>query len=167
MPSTVRDLVFVLQTYFTVNVTLSRALYVLFVIFGLWPLWRLHLRQMQDPRQRQITAWSSCVRKILGSAVSEDIRVGDVMDYGLHGRARRNRSEGTFHKHLWPSRVHIPDCLKVCIMNSTSYSNSLGYPLPQCILHPSYHSPLSYSALPGSNVASATSLPPVHHFTRR
>ncbi|KAI1781661.1 hypothetical protein LXA43DRAFT_908109 [Ganoderma leucocontextum] len=83
MSSTVRDLTFTLSTYFTPGVTLVRATYILIAVVGLWPLWQHHRRQIRDPRQRQLTAWSQSARDALRSAVEGDISVGGIVDEGL------------------------------------------------------------------------------------
>ncbi|TBU55992.1 hypothetical protein BD310DRAFT_1026321 [Dichomitus squalens] len=72
-----------LHNYFPREVSALRVLYLILAIMGLWPLWRHHLRQRQDPRQRQLTAWSK-------TATTTEIRHGDNVDYGLDDQQGKN-----------------------------------------------------------------------------
>ena len=80
MPATTRDLVLIIDSYFPVGTSLSRALYVITAITALWPLWRLHRRQSQEPRQPRETAWIKSFRKVLKTAAEGSQGDEDGMD---------------------------------------------------------------------------------------
>ncbi|KAJ7087723.1 hypothetical protein C8R43DRAFT_939301 [Mycena crocata] len=64
----VGHLVAVLHLYFTDELSLQRAFYILTVLVATYPLFRLHVNQRREPRQPAETAWLKSVFDILARA---------------------------------------------------------------------------------------------------
>ncbi|EJF55596.1 hypothetical protein DICSQDRAFT_73391 [Dichomitus squalens LYAD-421 SS1] len=126
MLSTSGDLVFLLQTYFSADISLVRSLYILTALVSLWPLWRLHRRQTHDPRQPALTGWSKSLRQTLQSAAQQHIPYNNDTEYGLDEDSSRAISEG-----LHADAELVYELLGIS-PESISASNAL--PLPPIIL---------------------------------
>ncbi|KAK6992124.1 hypothetical protein R3P38DRAFT_2659532 [Favolaschia claudopus] len=72
MAATVRDLIHILQVYFSPDLSLHKALYILGLLISLYPLLRLHLNQQRQPRQPHNTAWLTGIASILLAAFRRD-----------------------------------------------------------------------------------------------
>ncbi|KAJ6595103.1 hypothetical protein DFH09DRAFT_1413020 [Mycena vulgaris] len=72
MAATVLDLILILQIFFSSDLSLEKALYLLGVIISLYPILRLHLNQRRQPRQRSQTAWLNSVLALLVAAFGAD-----------------------------------------------------------------------------------------------
>lgn len=80
MRASVRDLIFVLETFFPGGLALERALYILAVVISIIPLWRLHVHQAAAPHQPRRTAWVGAIAKLIDQAFHPD---DDVPDLGI------------------------------------------------------------------------------------
>ncbi len=73
MTATVGKLVFILETFSPSDLSLTRALFVLFTVFALYPILRLHQHQSTEPRQPRETAWIKSARTILKHAFHSEV----------------------------------------------------------------------------------------------
>jgi hypothetical protein len=82
MPFTVRDLVYLLDSYFPLELPANEALYFIFALLVLYPLYLFHETQRHEPRQPTETGWKKAIRVILlqngdriNSVFEDNIRV--------------------------------------------------------------------------------------------
>lgn len=80
MPSTVRDFLFVLGTYFPQYMNIRQALYILQTVGSFHRLIGLHEAQSRLPRQRRITGWMQSALDIVRSAFEAGREDPEVVD---------------------------------------------------------------------------------------
>ncbi|KAI0083552.1 hypothetical protein BDY19DRAFT_998461 [Irpex rosettiformis] len=66
--ATVRDLIIILETYFSPAFSAHQAIYVLATIYSFYVLLRLHWNQVREPRQPRFTAWRKITLPLLRDA---------------------------------------------------------------------------------------------------
>ncbi|KAJ7795543.1 hypothetical protein B0H14DRAFT_3495818 [Mycena olivaceomarginata] len=83
MPTTVRDLILILQIFFPGELSIHKAFYVLGVIISLYPLLRLHLNQRTQPHQPSRTAWTKSILEFLKAALEREDEYPPIWATGL------------------------------------------------------------------------------------
>ncbi|CAL1710820.1 unnamed protein product [Somion occarium] len=80
MTATVRDFIFILETFFPGEMTLLRAFYVLATLVMLYPLLQLHQNQQKEPRQPNETAWKKAILPLLKRAFNPALSLPEAFD---------------------------------------------------------------------------------------
>lgn len=94
MPSTVRELILVLDTFFPPYLPMFHALFILCTIASLHQVLALHHNQRSEPRQPAITAWLRACAKIIEDAF---LAHGDEEEIGLDEDERRLMARDISH----------------------------------------------------------------------
>ncbi len=70
---TMRDLVIILETYFSPALAAHEAIYLLATIYSFYLLFRLHRNQPRDPGRSRFTAWRKVTLPLLEAASEEHV----------------------------------------------------------------------------------------------
>ncbi|KAJ6529563.1 hypothetical protein DFH09DRAFT_934714 [Mycena vulgaris] len=84
MPGSVRQLIFILELFFPLDLSLQQAIYILGVLISLYPILRLNANQRRHPRQPPVTGWMKSIKTLLIQAFTEDGENIDAWTTGLN-----------------------------------------------------------------------------------